>query len=95
MNIADNVKAHPTKEFSMPNTNEPGRSVSSRLLSVLFAFDAGRATLTLADIVRRTGLPHATARRFALELVEAGALERSGTGHYSLHLEDDFLRPGQ
>jgi DNA-binding IclR family transcriptional regulator len=53
----------------MPPTSEPGRSVSSRLLDVLFAFQAGRRRMTLAELARRTGLPQATVRRLALELV--------------------------
>lgn len=64
----------------MPRTNEPGRSVSSRLLDVLFAFQAGSSQLTLAALARRTGLSQATARRLALELVEAGALDRGPDG---------------
>ena len=61
----------------MPQTSEPGRSVSSRLLEVLFAFRPGDARLTTAGLARRTGLPYATVRRLALELVDAGALDRA------------------
>src|SRR5690625_2457333 len=64
----------------MPRTNEPGRSVSSRLLDVLFAFRPGRSRLTLAGLTRVTGLPHSTVRRLALELVSAGALDRADDG---------------
>jgi DNA-binding IclR family transcriptional regulator len=64
----------------MPRTSEPGRSVSSRLLEVLFAFRPEHPRLTLAALARRTGLPHATARRLALELVAAGALDRAPDG---------------
>ncbi|WP_208777905.1 IclR family transcriptional regulator [Streptomyces griseorubiginosus] len=68
----------------MPRTSEPGRSVSSRLLDVLFAFRAGRSRLTLAELTRDTGLPHATVRRLAMELVEAGALERASDGSFTV-----------
>ncbi len=64
----------------MPPTSEPGRSVSSRLLQVLFAFRPGETRFTLAGLARRTGLPHATVRRLAFELVAAGALDRAQDG---------------
>jgi DNA-binding IclR family transcriptional regulator len=64
----------------MPPTSEPGRSVSSRLLEVLFAFRPGHPRLTLATLARRTGLPQATVRRLAFELVAAGALDRAPDG---------------
>lgn len=64
----------------MPRTSQPGRAVASRLLEVLFAFRPGRSRLTLADLTRITGLPHATARRMVLELVAAGALDRAADG---------------
>src|ERR671910_1651195 len=61
---------------AMPPTSEPGSSVSSRLLQVLFAFRPGHTRLTLAELARRTGMAQATVHRLALELGEAGALER-------------------
>jgi DNA-binding IclR family transcriptional regulator len=64
----------------MPPTSEPGRSVSSRLLQVLFAFRPGHTRLTLAALARTTGLPQATVRRLAIELVAAGALDRAPDG---------------
>lgn len=70
----------------MPRTNEPGRSVSSRLLDVLFAFQPGATELSLAELARRTGLPHPTARRLALELTKAGALERRADGRFAVGL---------
>ncbi|MFE2219813.1 IclR family transcriptional regulator [Streptomyces canus] len=70
----------------MPRANEPGRTVSSRLWDLLFAFDPNNTELTLADLVRRTGMPHATARRLALELVEAGALERTSDNRFAIGL---------
>jgi DNA-binding IclR family transcriptional regulator len=64
----------------MPRTSEPGRSVSSRLLQILFTFRPGHARLTLAGLAQRTGIPQATVRRLVLELVAAGALERAPDG---------------
>ncbi|WP_206641368.1 IclR family transcriptional regulator [Nonomuraea polychroma] len=64
--------------------NQPGRTVSSRLLDVLFAFRPGHSRLTLADLTRRTGMPHATVRRLALHLVEAGALDRAPDGGFTV-----------
>ena len=70
----------------MPRTSEPGRSVSSRLLELLFAFRAGHQVFSLAELVRETGIPHATARRLVLELVEAGALDRMDDGRFAIGL---------
>jgi DNA-binding IclR family transcriptional regulator len=53
---------------------------------LLFAFRPGRSILSLAELVRETGLPHATARRLALELVEAGALDRRDDGRFAVGL---------
>ena len=70
----------------MPRSSQPGRSVSSRLLDVLFSFEPGATELTLAQLTRRTGLPHATARRLALELTEVGALEQRANGRFVVGL---------
>ncbi|MFJ9179453.1 IclR family transcriptional regulator [Streptomyces sp. NPDC102360] len=70
----------------MPRSNQPGRSVSSRVFEVLFAFRTGHSRLTLADLTRKTGLPHATVRRLALELIEAGALDRAPDGGFTVGL---------
>jgi DNA-binding IclR family transcriptional regulator len=70
----------------MPRTSEPGRSVSSRLLQILFAFRPQRSQLSLADLCRHTGLPHATVRRLVHELVAAGALDRTPDGRFAVGL---------
>ncbi|RKS72999.1 IclR family transcriptional regulator [Actinomadura pelletieri DSM 43383] len=70
----------------MPRTSEPGRSVSSRLLEVLFAFEPDQSRLSLADLVRKTGLPHATVRRLAMELTDVGALTRQHDGRFTIGL---------
>ncbi len=64
----------------MPRTSEPGRSVASRLLQVLFAFGPGHSRFTVAGLTRQTGMPQATVRRMVLELVRAGALEMASDG---------------
>jgi DNA-binding IclR family transcriptional regulator len=71
----------------MPRTSEPGRSVSSRLLQVLFSFSRSRDGLSLADLVRETGLPHATVRRLVLELAQAGAVDRQPDGRYAVGIK--------
>ncbi|MFI5675611.1 IclR family transcriptional regulator [Streptomyces cellulosae] len=70
----------------MPRAHEPGRSVSSRLWDLLFSFDPHHTELSLADLVRRTGMPHATARRLTLDLLEAGALERTSDNRFVIGL---------
>jgi DNA-binding IclR family transcriptional regulator len=47
---------------------------------VLFAFGPGHSRLTLAGLTRQTGMPAATVRRMALELVRAGALNMGPDG---------------
>jgi DNA-binding IclR family transcriptional regulator len=60
--------------------------VSSRLLALLFAFQPDHSSLSLADLARRSGLPHATARRLVLELAAAGALDRLDDGRFAIGL---------
>jgi DNA-binding IclR family transcriptional regulator len=63
---------------------EPGRSVTSRALSLLAAFDAGHRSLSLSEIARRSGLPVATAHRLLRDLEEWHALERCEDGSYQI-----------
>ena len=70
----------------MPRSAEPGASVSSRLLRILFSFRSDRAELSLAELTRLTELPHATVRRLALELVDVGALDRKSDGRFTVGL---------
>ena len=68
----------------MPRTSQPGRSVTSRLFDLLSAFRPGHSRLTLADLTRETGLPHPTVRRLALDLAQAGALDRAPDGSFTI-----------
>lgn len=63
-----------------------GRTVTSKVLAILAAFEAGRATLTLTDVAERADLPLPTAHRLVGELVAWGALERDETGRYAVGL---------
>lgn len=58
--------------------------MSSRLLDLLFCFAPGETELSLADLTRKTGLPHATVRRLALELTNCGALDRHVNGRFTI-----------
>ena len=64
------------------NTNVAGRSVTSKVMAILEAFLPASRELTLNQLARRTGLPVSTTYRLAVELVEAGGLERVPTGGY-------------
>jgi DNA-binding IclR family transcriptional regulator len=59
-----------------------GRSVTSKVLSLLGAFTVEAAELSLNELARRTGLPLSTTYRLASELVDWGALERIDGGGY-------------
>src|SRR5262249_9255070 len=61
---------------------DPGRSVTSRVLAVLSAFDDGHPRLGLSEIARRSGLPVSTVSRLLAELVAGGApaAARAGGG---------------
>jgi DNA-binding IclR family transcriptional regulator len=63
-----------------------GRSVASKVVSLLDAFIVGDFELSLNELARRTGLPLSTAYRLAGELVEWGGLERAEGGGYRLGL---------
>ncbi|NUR90191.1 MAG: IclR family transcriptional regulator [Nonomuraea sp.] len=61
-------------------TREPGRSVTSRVLAILGAFDAEHAQLTLTELAQRTGLALSTVHRLVGELEEGRALGRTADG---------------
>jgi DNA-binding IclR family transcriptional regulator len=64
------------------NTAAAGTTVTSRVLAILGAFDAGHRTLTLTEVADLAGLARPTAHRLIGELTEWGALRRDGDGRY-------------
>lgn len=64
------------------NAARTGRSVTSRALAILGAFDERHRRLTLSELARRADLPPATAHRLVGELLSWGALSRVGSGEY-------------
>ncbi len=59
-----------------------GRSVTSRALEVLGAFDTDHRRLTLSEVAARAGIPLTTTHRLVKELVTWGALARRDDGTY-------------
>ena len=58
----------------------PPKSVLGRAFTLLTAFRAGDAELSLAELCRRTGLPKGTAHRLLAELADWDVVERTPTG---------------
>ncbi|RBY90778.1 IclR family transcriptional regulator [Blastococcus sp. TF02A-26] len=63
---------------------ETGRSVTSRALAVLDAFDAANPRLSLTEIAERSGTPLSTAHRLLAELTGWGGLVRRPDGRYEV-----------
>jgi len=61
---------------------EPGRTVTSRALALLGAFDERHTQLTLSELARRSGLSLTTAHRLVAELVSWRALDRRDDDRY-------------
>jgi DNA-binding IclR family transcriptional regulator len=61
-----------------------GRSVTSRALAVLDAFDSAHPRLTLSEVAGRSGTPLTTAHRLLAELAAWGALTRRPDGRYEI-----------
>ncbi len=61
-----------------------GRSVTSRALAVLDAFDGAAPRLTLTEIAERSGSPLSTVHRLLGELTAWGALARRPDGRYEI-----------
>lgn len=63
-----------------------GRTVTSKVLALLGAFEGGTSALSLSDLAEYAEVPLPTAHRLAAELLEWGALERDATGRYTVGL---------
>ncbi|PZG19783.1 IclR family transcriptional regulator [Nonomuraea aridisoli] len=67
-------------------SQEPGRSVTSKVLALLGAFDAAHPRLTLTELARRSGVPLSTAHRLVGELERWQALGRDPDGRLRIGL---------
>jgi DNA-binding IclR family transcriptional regulator len=63
------------------NSTESGRSVTSKITSILMTFTEG-SEHSLTEIARRAGLPISTAHRLTAELTSWRLLERTAEGFY-------------
>ena len=61
-----------------------GRSVTSRALGVLDAFDVDHPRLSLTEVSERSGTPLTTTHRLLAELAAWGALARRADGRYEI-----------
>ena len=66
------------------HSGAPGRSVTSRALGLLDAFDSRSPRLSLSEIAERSGTPLTTAHRLLAELTDWGALVRRSDGQYEI-----------
>lgn len=66
--------------------SQPGRTVTSKTLAILAAFETSRRALSLTEIAESADLPLSTTHRLVAELVEWGMLTRSPTGGIQLGL---------
>ena len=64
-----------------PTQREIPVSVIKRASLLLEGFGPDRQTLSLADLIRSSGLPRSTAHRLAEELTELGWLNRVDSGY--------------
>jgi DNA-binding IclR family transcriptional regulator len=65
-------------------SSTPGRSVTSRALAVLGAFDTSAPRLSLSEIAERSAMPLTTVHRLLGELTDWGALQRRPDGRYEI-----------
>jgi len=65
---------------------ESGRTVASRILAVLEAFETHGPILSLSQIAECSGLPLSTTHRIVSELQTWGALARDAQGRYQIGL---------
>ena len=62
----------------------PGRSVTSKVLAILAAFEDSTGPMTLTQLAEAADIPLPTAHRLVAELVQWGALERDDHGRYTI-----------
>jgi DNA-binding MarR family transcriptional regulator len=67
-------------------SRKPGRTVTSKVLAILEAFENSRGALSLTDIAEKSGLPLSTAHRLVNELTDWGFLSREPPGRYQLYV---------
>lgn len=67
-------------------SGEPGRTVTSKVLAILAAFESGQRSLSLTDLAATAGLPLSTTHRLAAELEEWGAISRDANDRYQVGL---------
>jgi DNA-binding IclR family transcriptional regulator len=67
------------------NSTESGRSVTSKITSILMTFTEG-SVHSLTEIARLAGLPVSTTHRLTSELTSWRLLERTDDGHYRVGL---------
>lgn len=75
------------------NSTESGRSVTSKITSILMTFTEGSAH-SLTEIARLAGLPVSTAHRLTSELASWRLLERMDDGHYRVGLPLRMISSG-
>ena len=76
--IRDGLKAGPAPR--------QGRSVASRVVSILWTFDPDHPRQSLTEISRRVGQPLSTVHRIVADLVELQVLVRDDDGLYRIGL---------
>lgn len=64
--------------------NEPGRTVTSKILAILGVFENTRRSLSLTEVSEMSGVPLSTTHRLVGELVEWGFLSRGPNGRIQL-----------
>lgn len=67
-------------------SSQPGRSVTSKILAILSAFETTRRALNLTEISKAADLPLSTTHRLVGELIDEGILSRTGNGSIQLGL---------
>lgn len=63
---------------------QASKTVTSKVLAILGAFDGCEATLTLTQIAEAADVTMPTAHRLVAELVDGGALKKDGWGRYGV-----------